>query len=210
MPHPPRWIMGLLLARLLSGAEVPVYDLQVVAEARPSAFAFTWDRDGTARSGDDAFDRAWAAGLGLRRGFGRPGSTSQWLLGADLLWLDERFGDGGRAGPLLRGEGGWAYGLADDLLLSATLAVGVGRMDFRLPGGIFGDQRLSGTLLEGGPRLGLRWTAAPRLALGLQAGWLVGRDRHAGDGIALDLERSAGWLGLSCAWIIDPRARRVE
>jgi hypothetical protein len=210
MPYRPHWIMGLFLAQILLGAEVPVYDLTVVTEARPSAFAFTWNRDGATRHGDDAFDHAWATGLGLRRGFGQAGSAEQWLLGGDLLWIDEAFGSGGRTGPMLRGEGGWGHGLTDDLLFSATVAVGVGRMDFRLPGGIFGNDRLPGTLLEGGPRLGLRWTVEPRLAVGLQAGWLIGRDHHTGDGISLDLKRSDGWIGLSCAWVIDPRARRVE
>lgn len=210
MPYRPRWIMALLLTWHLSGAEVPVYDLQVVAEARPSGFSYTWERDGVTRHGDDAFDRAWAVGVGLRRGFAHPGAATQLILGGDLLWVDEAFGSGGRSGPLLRVEGGWGYGVSDHLLASATLAAGVGRAEFRMPGGIFGEQRLAGTLLEGGPRLGLRWTVAPRLALGFEAGWLFGHDHHAGDGITLDLTRSDGWLGLSCAWILDPRARRVE
>lgn len=211
MPPVSSIILGcVLLVPLLGASEVPLDDVLVVAEARPSDFAFTWERDGVTRRGNDAFDHAWAVGVGLRHGFGHPGSATQLILGGDLLWIDESFASGGRAGPMLRGEVGWGYGLTDDLLVAATLAAGVGRAEFRLPGGIFGEQRLPGTMLEGGPRLGLRWTVAPHVALGLEAGWLFGHDHHAGDGISLDLERSGGWLGLSCAWIIDSRARRVE
>lgn len=201
--------IGMATLFALPAVEVPVWDVGVVAEARPGDFSFAWQRDGVTRRGDDTFDRAVAAGVAVRRGLASPGAGSQWLLGGELLWLDEAYGVGGRRGVLLRGEAGWGFGCAPDLVLGATLTAGVGRAEFRLPGGIFGDASLPGTLWEGGPRLLLRWNPGERLALIGTAGWLIGRDHHAGDGIVLDLDRSGGWLALGAAWIIDPEPRRV-
>lgn len=205
-----RCCVGSCAAAGLLGAEVPVADLAVVAEARPTAFGFAWSRDGRTWHGRDAFDRALGLGVAATRGFSEPGAPAQWLAGGGLLWIDERFGTGGRSGPLLRAEAGWGYGLGDRLLVSATARFAAGWSRFDLPGGTFGGGSLSGTMLEGGPCAGVRWAVGERIAVGAQAGWLFGRDRYSGDGATLELDRSDVWAGLSCAWVLDPFTRRIE
>lgn len=210
MSRPTSPALLAILAATASGVEAPVADLRLVAEARPAAFSYAWSKDGATRSGDDGFDRALAVGMGGRWGWGRAGSPHLLLAGAEALWSDERFGDGGLAGPLVRLEAGWGYALSERWLATATGVGGIAWRTFTTPGGALGDDRLRGTGGELGLRAGLRWSLDRRWGLAGEGGWLTVRDRLQGAGARLDLDRSAAWLGIALSWTIDPGPRPLD
>lgn len=188
--------------------EQRIADVRVVADARPTAFDFTWDDALGTHRGTDSFTRAGDIGLGGRWAWGAAGQSNLLIAGLDLLWVDEASDTLRRRGPLARGELGWGIGIADSWVLTALPGLGVGRAEVDIAQGA--GITVTGMVLEPSLRGGLRWNVDRRVALGLEAGWLWGHDHLAGDGAQLDIDRSGGWVGLSLAWQLDLRPRRLE
>lgn len=203
-------LASALAAGGLAASEQPLRDLRLVAEVRPVDYAYTWTVDGVRRQGDDSDDRAVALGAGLRWGWGEAGSAQQVFAGGELLAVDTAFGTGGRRGGIGRGEAGWAWSPGSRALLTVGLVGGGGWSTYALPGGAVGGRTLSGPTIEGGLRTGLRWRLDATWSLSGEAGWLVERERYAGDGARLDLTRSGPWLGLSLAWTLGGLPRRID
>lgn len=198
---------GLLLALgagPLAAAEVSVQDLRVVAESRPLDVTWEWeDRlGGSSRPG--TLSSAWAAGLGLRRGWGRAARPWQVVVGVEALAVEQRAPGFRDQALALRGEAGAAYTPVHRLALLALVGAGAGwsRATLEPQGAAAID--LAGGAVEAGARAGLRWQAGRSWALGAEAGWLITRERLSGDGATLRLEAAGPWLGLSLAWVPDP------
>lgn len=200
----------IALSTLVGAAEHRIADLVAVAESRPTAWDFRWQGESVDRAGSDAFDRAWAGGLGGRWGWGRPGMPHHLLVGVDVLWVEETVGDGGLRGPLLRLAAGYGYGLSDRVLVTLLPSAGFGMASFRLPGGAAGDSELSGRQFEVGIRAGLRCRVGERWLLGIEAGWLQGWDSFSDDTTTLDIDRRGLWTGLSVGYLLEAGTRSLE
>jgi hypothetical protein len=203
------WLLTFCIATgsLPAAVEPQVADLRMVVEARPADFTFTWSDPRSGGSGADAFDTAWAAGAGLRWGFGGAGRPLQLLTGVAALVVSESQGDLDRNGILLRAEAGWCYGLDERWLLSLTAETGLGRSTARLRTGAGPDLELSGTGWEVGTRAGVRYSLDRRWSIGLEAGWISARDRLDGDDAELAMQRSGLVAALAIAWTIAPQPR---
>lgn len=200
-----------LLAGLLSAAEEPLADLRLVAEARPTAFSYRWEPAGAGvRTGDDACSRSWAAGAGLRWGFGSPGSPHQLVLGCEALLVRDDYQDGGAQASVLRVEVGYDRTIDERWQMLAGLVAGGGPGGFTRPGDTSGTGTMTGLRSELGFRIGARWAATRRWAIGCEVGWLESRERYHDDDGQLELERGGGWLGLAASWVLDGSPRRID
>lgn len=195
--------------RLTAAVEPQVADLRLVLESRPADFTFTWRDPRSGGSGADAFDTALATGAGLRWGFGGAGRPLQLLTGIAALVVDESQRDLDRSGVLLRSETGWCYGLDDRWLLSLGTELAFGHSTARLQTGAGPSLELAGTGWEAGTRMGMRFSLDRRWSVGLEAGWIIARDRLAGDGAELDMQRSGMVTALAIAWTIAPQPRAL-
>lgn len=204
--------LGLLLLATgaLAGAELEIRDLRLTAEARPLAFAMDWDDAGAQRHGDGRWDRAWAAGPGLRWGWGASGRPHRLVVGVEALYLEEASGDLHGRAALLRGECGYAGVLADRLVVSVMPMLGGGPLRLSRSAATIGSASLDGSALEGGVRLGLRWSLDQRWSLAGEAGWLWWRQRAADGAGRLTLAGDGAWLALALAWTLDPDPRPLE
>lgn len=196
------------VASLLSAAVEPqVADLRLVLESRPTDFAFTWSDPRSGGSGKDAFDSAWASGVGLRWGFGSAGRPLQLLAGIAGLVIDESQPDLDHTAGMVRTEAGWCYGLDMRWLLTATAELGLSHGTSRLRTGAGPDLRLTGTGWEIGTMAGIRFNLDRRWSIGLETGWVSARDQLTGDGTQLDLQRQGIITSLAFAWTLDPQPR---
>jgi hypothetical protein len=201
--------LPLLLCGALTAADQRVQDLRVLAEARPTAATADWtDRLGSVQ-GDADLRQAWAGGAGLRWGWGAPGRPHLLVVGAAALWLEQRWDDAVLRGPEARLEAGYGCALGNRWLLTLMPCVAAGRVALDRPTAASRALAMSGSLVEWGAAAGLRWTVAGRWSLGLEGGWLGGRQRLSGDGASLDLRHQGGWAGLALAWTLDPRPQAL-
>jgi hypothetical protein len=207
---PIRPALLILAAAGATAAEPVLSDLRLGIEARPTAFAFTWDDHGRGRGGDDAFTQAWALGVGWRGGRGRAGAAHQLSGGGDLLAVQESASLGIRRALLARAALGWAWGLHDDWTAGAEALAAAGPARWTLDAGTTGAVPLDGWMAEGGARAWLRWRPGQRWSLAGEAGWLLGRDRLAGDQVAMTTTRSGPLFALTVGWTLDPRPRPLD
>lgn len=201
----------LLAFGSLAAAEGEIRDVRLVAEARPLAFRQSWEDDGASiRHGDGAWDAAWAVGAGLRWGLGASGRPHRLVVGVEALYLREESGDLIGDGALLRAECGYGAVLTDRLVACLLPFAGGGALRLRRSGGIGGPATFDGLALEGGVRLGLRWSLDQRWSLVGEAGWLGWR-QTADDGVGrLTLAGDGMWLAAGAVWTLDPDPRPLE
>lgn len=205
-----RMAVLILVAACAGASEHRVADLVLVAETRPTGWDFSYRGESVRRSGSDESDRAWAAGLGARWGWGRPGMPHHLLAGADALWVEETFGDGGKRGALGRVEAGYGYGLSDRVLLTVLPSFGAGAASLRMPGGVAGSSALAGRQVEAGIRAGARCRIGERWVVAVEAGWLHGWEAYRDGTTSVDIERDGPWTGLSIGYLAETAARSLE
>lgn len=191
-------------------SEQALHDLRLVAEARPTRFSYDWTIDGAQRSGDDELEQAFAAGLGVRWGWGRAGSPRQVFVGGEVLAVDETFGSGGRQGWIGRGEVGAAWSPGIRLMWTAGLFAGGGWSEFNLPTDATAQRSLAGATVEYGVRAGARVRLDSSWSISVEAGWLAAEERYSDGGAELSVGRSGGWLGLALGYAIDARPRAID
>lgn len=205
-----RVAMLIALAVATAAAEPVVADWRCTIEARPTAVEVVWRDGAVVRSGTDSLEQAWGLAAGYRQGMGRPGSPHLLILGLDAVAVDESLVGGDRQAVLGRVSAG--YGVAVDaallLSLAASAAWGPGRMDLAGPGTAV--VAMSGSLAETEVRAALRWRFAERWSALAEAGWMVGRDRFAGDDATWTGDRRGPVFALGLAWTPDPRPRGLE
>ncbi|MCK6490854.1 MAG: hypothetical protein L6R48_21590 [Planctomycetes bacterium] len=203
-------LLAICAAGLAVAAEPALTDLRVGIEVRPQPFRYEL-RDGQdVRSGQDAWVRATAVTAGGRWGLGWAASPHAVILGGDLLASDERTGDGRRRGWWLRAALGYGYGLHPRLALVGEAGLAAGRLDQDLGGAGVARFAIDGWGTEASLSARLRWRVLRPLALDGGVGWLRGRDRLSGSGLALDTDRSGLLWTLAAAWIIDPSPHPLE
>lgn len=205
-----RLLPVLLIAGVAGAAEPRLCDLRVFAEQRPAGATFRWHDTAGGSDGTVDFDTATGIGAGARWGWGRPGLPWLAVLGVEGVVVRETFPGGDRTASILRLELAYAQALDDSWLLVIGPVAGGGPSRTRLAGGAIRPAHLTGSLLEGGLRAGLRWSMSRRWSLGAEGGWLAGRDRASGDGAELTWDRAGPWAGLALAFTLDPSARRLE
>lgn len=203
-------LLAVAVPSALMAAEQRVEDLALAVEVRPTAVSVRWDdRLGSARADGD-LSSAWAAGPRLRWGWSEPGRPHLVVVGVEALWLREGWDEATIQGPELRAETGYGYALANQWLFTALVGVGIGRLALDRPSPLSGGLSMDGTLVEGGARLGLRWSADGHWSAQADAGWLAGRQSFSGDGASLRLDHAGPWFALAAVWTIDPQPRPLR
>lgn len=187
-----------------TAAELHLEDVRLVAESRPVAYKTRWtDRLG-ASDGSGEFSMAWAAGVGVRQGWGRAGRPWQLIGGLEALAVRQQANGLNDDGWLLRAELGAAFAVRHDLAITVLPVLGIGRSRALITPGAAAPLDLVGASSEAGIRGGLRWQPSLCLALGVETGWLSTRQSPSGDGATLDLHSQGPWFSLSFTWIPDP------
>jgi hypothetical protein len=199
-----------LLIVSLCAAEARLADVAVLAETRPTAIDWRWDDQLGSRHGAGTLDSAFAAGCGLRWGWGNAGRPHLLTTAADLLWERSQWDGAAIEGPMLRIGVGYAWAVTDRWLVQAGPELAYGVQHLSRSSAVSGDLRMQGPAVQAGLEAGVRWSLTPQWSLAVLGGWQSGRTHLSGDGADLTIDAAGLRCGLTFAYTCDARPRLLE